>query len=449
MKTRTEKDSLGSIKVPADKSWGAQTQRALMHFSINDELMPCELIKALAICKKSAALANQELKLLTKDQCKRIVKAADEIIAGKLCEHFPLHVWQSGSGTQTNMNMNEVIANLTKHSIHPNDHVNLSQSSNDIFSTAMHVTAARAITDRLLPSLATLIDSLQKKQHKFKNIIKIARTHLQDAVPMTFGQEFLVFIAQLDDNVNRIKIALNGLYKLPAGGTAVGTGLNAPSKFAKLFLAELNKITSLPFKPAKNKFALIAVHDDLVFCGSALKTLATSLFKIANDIRWLSSGPRCGLGELIIPANEPGSSIMPGKVNPTQCEMMQMVCAQVIGNDAAITFAGSQGNLQLNTFKPVIIYNLLQSINLLSDASCLFAKYLIDGLKVNQEKIDNYVQNSLMLVTALCPHIGYDKAAKASHYAAKHNLSLKEACVKLKILSKDKFDKLVDVKKMV
>lgn len=449
MKTRAEKDSLGSVKVPADKLWKAQTQRALTHFSINDELMPCELIQALAICKKSAALANFTAKLLTKKQKDLIIKAADKIISGEFCEHFPLHIWQSGSGTQTNMNMNEVIAHLAKNSIHPHDHVNLSQSTNDIFSTAMHVAAAQAITDRLLPSLATLIDSLQKKQNKFKNIIKIGRTHLQDAVPMTLGQEFSAFVAQLDDNVDRIKAALKDLYKLPVGGTAVGTGLNVPQNFAKIFIKELNKITGLTFKPAKNKFALIASHDNLVFCSGALKTLATTLFKIANDIRWLSSGPRCGLGELIISANEPGSSIMPGKVNPTQCEAMQMVCAQVIGNDAAISFAGSLGNLQLNTFKPVIIYNLLQSINLLSDASCLFAKYLVDGLKVNKEKIDNYVQNSLMLVTALCPHIGYDKAAKVAHYAAKHNLSLRDACIKLKVLSKDKFDELVDVKYMV
>jgi len=449
MKTRTEKDSLGSIKVPADKLWGAQTQRALMHFSINDELMPQELIKALAICKKSAALTNYKLKLLTKNQSTWIVKAADEVIAGKLMQHFPLHVWQSGSGTQTNMNMNEVIANCAKHSIHPNDQVNLSQSSNDIFSTAMHVAASDAVVNRLLPSLATLIDSLQKKQQQFKNIIKIGRTHLQDAVPITLGQEFSGFVAQLNDNVNRIKATLNGLYKLPAGGTAVGTCLNAPAKFAKLFVEKLTQITKLPFKPAKNKFALIAAHDDLVFCSGALKTLAASLMKIANDIRWLGSGPRCGLGELILPANEPGSSIMPGKINPTQCEAMMMICAQVMGNDTTITFAGSQGNFELNTFKPVIIYNLLQSINLLSDASCLFAKYLVDGLKTNKEKINDCVQNSLMLVTALCPHVGYDKAAKVAQFAHEHKLSLRTACLKLKVLTANEFDKLVNAKKMV
>jgi fumarate hydratase class II len=449
MKVRIEKDSLGLIKVPADKLWGAQTQRALLHFSINDELMPQELIKALAICKKSAAITNYELKLLNKKQRDLIIKAADNIISGKFCDHFPLRVWQSGSGTQTNMNMNEVIAHLTKNSVHPNDHVNLSQSSNDIFSTAMHVAAAQAITERLLPSLSTLIDSLQKKQQQFKNVIKIGRTHLQDAVPITLGQEFSGFVAQLNDNINRIKTALNGLYKIPAGGTAIGTGVNAPAIFAKSFVEKLTQITKLPFKPAKNKFALIAAHDDLVFCSGTLKTLAASLFKIANDIRWLGSGPRCGIGELILPANEPGSSIMPGKINPTQCEAMMMVCAQVMGNDTTITFAGSQGNFELNTFKPVIIYNLLQSVNLLSDASCLFAKYLVDGLKINKEKINDCVQNSLMLVTALCPHVGYDKAAKVAQFAHEHKLSLRTACLKLKILTANEFDKLVDIKQMV
>jgi fumarate hydratase class II len=449
MKTRTEKDSLGSIKVQANKFWGAQTQRALLHFSIGDEIMPCELIKALAMCKKSAACANYQAKRLNKRQKDLIVKAANQIIAGKLCEHFPLHIWQSGSGTQTNMNINEVIAHHAGRTIHPHDHVNLSQSTNDIFSAAMHIAVARGITEKLLPSLATLIDSLKKKQHKFKNVVKIGRTHLQDAVPMTLGQEFSAFVAQLDDNVKRIKFTLNDLCRLQVGGTAVGTGLNTPKNFVKNFIAELNKTTGIIFIPAKNKFAQIAAHDDLVFCSSVLKTLATTLFKISNDIRWLGSGPRCGLGELILPANEPGSSIMPGKINPTQCEAMQMVCAQVVGNDATISFAGSQGNLQLNTFKPVIIYNLLQSINLLSDASCLFAKYLVDGLKINKEKIDFYVENSLMLVTALCPHIGYDQAAKVAQFAHQHKISLRDACVKLKVLTAKKFDKLVDVEKMV
>lgn len=449
MKTRTEKDSLGSIKVQADKLWGAQTERALRHFSINDEIMPCKLIEALAICKKSAAHANYQARLLNKKQKDLIVKAANHIIAGKFCEHFPLHVWQSGSGTQTNMNMNEVIAHHAGRTIHPHDHVNLSQSTNDVFSAAMHVAVTRSITEELLPSLATLIDSLKEKHHEFKNVVKIGRTHLQDAVPMTLGQEFSAFIAQLEDNVKRIKFTLNDLCRLQVGGTAVGTGLNVPKNFVKNFIAELNKITGIVFIPAENKFAQIAAHDDFVFCSGVLKTLAATLFKIANDIRWLGSGPRCGLGELILPVNEPGSSIMPGKVNPTQCEAMQMVCAQVIGNDVTISFAGSQGNLQLNTFKPVIIYNLLQSINLLSDASCLFAKYLVDGLKINKEKIDSYVKNSLMLVTALCPHVGYDKAAKIAQYAAKHNLSLRDACVELKVLTAKKFDKLVDIRKMV
>jgi len=422
-KTRLEKDSFGSVKVPANKHWGAQTQRALKHFMVGEEKMPGEVITAYAMIKKAAALTNAELNLLPKNKAQAIVKVANEIIKGNLSDHFTLHVWQTGSGTQTNMNVNEVIANRAKIKLHPNDDVNKGQSSNDTFPTAMHMATIQTLTCSLLPSIKLMRDALAKKQQEFKNIKKIGRTHLQDAVPMTLGEEFSAFVAQLDADIKRIKSAMTDLYFLPIGGTAIGTGLNAHPEFAKRVCKKITEFTKLPFKPAKNKFALIAAHDDFVFLSGALKTLAATLMKIANDIRWLASGPRCGLGELILPANEPGSSIMPGKVNPTQCEAMTMVCAQVMGNDATISFACSQGNFQLNTFKPVIIYNLLQSVRLLSGANENFTKFLVKGLRANKKKIAEHLDNSLMLITELVPQIGYDEAAKIVASAQKNNTS--------------------------
>ncbi len=449
-KTRQEKDSLGTVTVPADKYWGAQTERALKHFAIGEEKMPLSLIKTIAMIKKSAAKVNAELSVVPKSKAQWIIKAANEIMAGKLDHHFPISVWQTGSGTQTNMNVNEVIANRAselaghgkglKRSIHPNDHVNHSQSTNDLFPTAMHVTVVQAITHDLLPVLKTMRDELSKKQRAFKNQIKIGRTHLQDAVPMTVGQEFSAYVAQLDANIKRIKQTLPGLYELPIGGTAIGTGLNAPKQFDKKIVKEIAAETKLPFKVAPNKFALMAAHDEFVFLSGALKTLAVGLMKLANDIRWLSSGPHCGLGELILPANEPGSSIMPGKVNPTQCEAMMMVGMQVIGNDTAITLAGSQGEFQLNVFKPIVIHNILQSITLLKEASVSFAHYLLKGLTVNKARLKYNVDHSLMRATALTKMIGYDKAAKIVQYASQHQLSLRDACIQCGDLSASQFD---------
>ena len=394
---RTEHDSLGYIEVPQDKYWGAQTARSLIHFSIGEDRMARSMIRALGILKKAAAKVNNSLGKLQKESAKSIIEAAQEVIAGKLDDHFPLRVWQTGSGTQTNMNMNEVIANRARELlnttsreltvIHPNDHVNMSQSSNDVFPTAMHIAAAEQIVNNLLPSLATMRNALNEKAKLFSSIIKIGRTHLMDAVPLSLGQEFSAYVEQLDQDIERIKSCLPHIYELAIGGTAVGTGLNAPPRFGELVSAEIAKETKLPFVSAKNKFAALACHDPLVFTSAALKTLAVSLMKIANDIRWMGSGPRCGLYELILPANEPGSSIMPGKVNPTQCEAMMMVVAQVIGNDTAITFAGAQGNFELNVFKPLIIHNLLHSITLLSDTCKHFTSSLINGLKPNKKKI--------------------------------------------------------------
>ena len=442
---RQEHDSMGGIDVPNEKYWGAQTARSLIHFNIGEDKMSRRIIRALGIIKKAAAKVNNKLKKLPSDKSKWIIKAADEVISGRLDDHFPLRVWQTGSGTQTNMNANEVIANRSieleggtigdKTFIHPNDHVNMSQSSNDVFPTAMHIAAAEELVHRLLPSLEKMRNALAKKQKEFEKIIKIGRTHLMDAVPLSLGQEFSGYIEQLDQNIERILFCLPRIYELAIGGTAVGTGLNAPPKFGELVAAEIQKETNLPFISAPNKFAALAAHDPLVFTSGALKTLGVSLMKIANDIRWMGSGPRCGLSELILPENEPGSSIMPGKVNPTQCEAMMMVVAQVIGNDATITFAGSQGNFELNVFKPVIIHNLLQSITLLSDTCHHFTVSLIEKLEPNKKKIAKYLNESLMLVTALSPKIGYDKAAKLAHYALEHDLSLKEACLKLGFLS--------------
>lgn len=451
--TRIESDSMGKIEVAADVYWGAQTERSLHHFAIGHDTMPKELIRAFAILKKAAALTNQELGLLTEEKTKLIVAAADEIIAGKLADQFPLRIWQTGSGTQTNMNVNEVIANRaiqmaggelgSKKPIHPNDDVNRSQSSNDTFPTAMHIAATESVIEQLVPAIKELRAALLEKQHRFAKIVKVGRTHLQDAVPLTLGQEFSGYVAQLDASLKNIEATLPGLYELALGGTAVGTGINSHPKFAEKAAEKIARLTELPFISAPNKFSALAAHDAFVFASGGLKTLACALMKIANDLRWLGSGPRCGLGELILPANEPGSSIMPGKVNPTQCEAMTMVCAQVMGNDAAIGFAGSQGNFELNVFKPVIIHNFLHSVMLLTDAMRMFTTYMIKDLEADEHRIQYFVDNSLMLVTALAPKIGYDKSAEIAHKAWHDGSNLLEACLKLGYLTEDEFKQTV------
>ncbi len=456
---RTETDSMGAIEVAADRYWGAQTERSLLHFAIGHDRMPRSVIRAFGLLKKACAEVNQEFGKLSADKAELIVQAADEVIDGKLDEHFPLRIWQTGSGTQTNMNANEVISNRAIHlaggamgskkPIHPNDNVNMAQSSNDTFPTAMHIAAAEELSHRLLPSLKKLTEALRAKADFFDPIIKIGRTHLMDAVPLTLGQEFSGYVAQLEADLRRIKAVLPDIYELAIGGTAVGTGLNTYPQFAEKVAARIAKLTGLPFKSAPNKFAALASHDALVFASGALKTLAASLMKIANDIRWMGSGPRCGLGELSLPENEPGSSIMPGKVNPTQSEAMTMVCVQVIGNDTAISMAGSQGNFELNVFKPVIIHNFLHSTMLLADACEGFRKYCVDGIVPNRDKLAEYVSNSLMLVTALSPHIGYDKAAKVAKKAHADGSTLKEAAVALGYLSAADFDRLVRPEKML
>jgi fumarate hydratase class II len=451
--TRTETDSMGTVQVPADRYYGAQTARSLVHFAIGKDTMPPELIRSFGILKKACALVNQDLGKLPAEKARLISQAADEVIAGKLRDHFPLRVWQTGSGTQTNMNVNEVISNRaielaggvlgSKKPIHPNDDVNMSQSSNDTFPAAMSIAAATETSRRLLPAVKKLRDALDKKAREFAEIVKIGRTHLQDATPLTLGQEFSGWVSLLDRDVKRIEQALDGLYDLAIGGTAVGTGLNAPPEFGERAARKIAELSGLPFRSHPNKFAALSAHDEIVFASGALKTLAASLMKIANDVRWLASGPRCGLGELSLPENEPGSSIMPGKVNPTQCEAVTMVAVQVMGNDAAIGFAGSQGNFELNVFKPVMIFNYLHSVELLSDACVSFVDHCVVGIEVNRKQIDFYVKNSLMLVTALSPKIGYDKAAKAAHTAHHENLSLREAVIKLGYLSGAEFDALV------
>ncbi len=459
MKTRIEKDSMGEIEVPSDVYWGAQTARSLIHFAIGVEKMPRSVIRAMGILKKAAALTNAELGVLPIDKAELIAKAADEVIEGKLDAHFPLSIWQTGSGTQSNMNANEVIANRSiemaggemgsKKPIHPNDDVNKSQSSNDTFPAAMHIAAAEMINHNLLPALAVLRNTLYQKSEEFKNIIKIGRTHLMDAVPLTLGQEFSGYVQQLDNAIERLHLVLPGLYELALGGTAVGTGLNAHPEFATRVAAKIAEITGLPFVSAPNKFESLAAHDALVFAHGALKTVAASFMKIANDIRWMASGPRCGLGEITIPENEPGSSIMPGKVNPTQSEAMTMVAAQVFGNDVAINFGGASGNFELNVFKPLIIYNFTQSVRLLTDTAKMFNEHCAVGISPNQDKITFYLNNSLMLVTALNPHIGYDNAAKIAKHAHKNNLTLKEAAIELGLLSSEKFDEVVRPEKML
>ncbi len=450
---RTESDSLGKIDVPENVYWGAQTQRSLKHFEIGYDTMPFGLIHAFALLKKAAAMTNAELNLLSQDKLKLISQVADEIIAGKWNDQFPLRIWQTGSGTQTNMNVNEVISNRaielaggvlgSKKPIHPNDDVNLSQSSNDTFPTAMHIAAVDAIKNKLIPMLNELREALSKKQKEFNHIIKIGRTHLQDAVPLTLGQEFSGYVAQLDFAKKNIESTLSGLYELALGGTAVGTGLNSHPKFANLAAEKIAALTKQPFISAPNKFAALAANDAFVFASGALKTLAVALMKIANDVRWLGSGPRTGFGELVLPANEPGSSIMPGKVNPTQCEALTMIAVQVIGNDTAISVAGSQGNFELNVFKPVIIFNFLHSVTLLADGMHMFTKYCITELKADEKRIKSSLDNSLMLVTALAPKIGYDKAAEIAHKAWHEGTNLLEACLALGYLSEDEFKKYV------
>ncbi|HEY0431512.1 MAG TPA: class II fumarate hydratase [Pyrinomonadaceae bacterium] len=454
---RRESDSMGEIEVSADKYWGAQTQRSLLHFNIGDDVMPREMIRALGILKKAAALVNQDLDKLPADKAKLIVEACDEVIAGKLDEHFPLRVWQTGSGTQTNMNANEVISNRaieiaggvmgSKQPIHPNDDVNMSQSSNDTFPTAMYIAGAEQL-NWLLPAIQEVYDAIHAKAVEFKDVVKIGRTHLQDATPLTVGQEMSGWANLVERDIERLKLVEPGLYDLAIGGTAVGTGLNSHPEFGERAAKKIAELTGLPFKSHPNKFAALSAHDEIVFASGALKTLAASLMKIANDIRWLASGPRCGLGELIIPENEPGSSIMPGKVNPTQSEAMTMVCTQVFGNDAAITFAGSQGNFELNVFKPVMIHNFLHSIRLLHDAAHGFVAYCIAGIELNRAQIDEHLQGSLMLVTALNPHIGYDKAAQVAKNAHKQGISLRESAIALGFLSGEDFDRYVKPEEM-
>ncbi|WP_372928886.1 class II fumarate hydratase [Methyloceanibacter sp.] len=456
---RTESDAFGPIKVPGDRYWGAQTERSRQNFKIGDEHMPAPLIRAMALVKKSAALTNLELGRLDKTLAEAIATAADEIVDGKFDGHFPLVVWQTGSGTQTNMNLNEVIANRaseilggkigSKSPVHPNDHVNLGQSSNDTFPTAMHIAAAEEIAYRLNPAMSRLFQALKDKAEAFQDVLKIGRTHMQDATPLTLGQEFGGYAAQVSNGIERTKMTLPGLYELAQGGTAVGTGLNSHPRFADLFAAKIADLTKLPFISAENKFEALAGHDAFVFAHGALATVAASMFKIANDIRLLGSGPRSGFGELLLPENEPGSSIMPGKVNPTQCEAVTMVCAQVMGNQTTVGFAGTQGHLELNVFKPVLAYALLQSIRLLGDVADSFTKNCVAGIEANRERIKEHLERSLMLVTALAPHIGYDKASEIAKQAHKRGTTLREEAVRLGHVSEEDFDRLVKPQEMV
>ena len=459
MSFRTESDSMGEIKVPSDKYYGAQTARSLENFKIGSEKMPPEIIRALGLIKKTAALVNSELKLIADDKRDLIVKAAEEVIEGKLDDNFPLVIWQTGSGTQTNMNCNEVISNRaielsggkigSKTPVHPNDDVNKSQSSNDVFPTAMHLATIEEIDRRLIPAISKLRDTLKQKSESFKDIIKIGRTHLMDATPLTLGQEFSGYVTMLSNSLDRISDAKKRLYQLAQGGTAVGTGINTHPEFAVKFAAKISELTGQPFVTAPNKFEALASHDSMVEFSGVLKTIAASLMKIANDIRWMASGPRGGFAELIIPANEPGSSIMPGKVNPTQCEAMTMVCAQVMGNDVAVNIGGASGNFELNVFKPMIIYNVLQSLRLIADCCDSFEKNCVQGIEPNQAKIKEYLDNSLMLVTALNPHIGYDNAAKIAKKAHADNCTLKEAAVALGLMTAEEFDQKVRPADMV
>ena len=459
MANRKEKDSMGEMEVPDNRYYGAQTQRSLQNFNIGGEKFQRELIRAYGILKKAAAISNESAQKLDSNISKAIIQAADEVIEGKLDEHFPLVVWQTGSGTQSNMNFNEVIANRaievmggqlgTKYPVHPNDHVNMSQSTNDTFPTAINIAATEMVNSQLVPSLKKLLQSLNQKSKEFDSIIKLGRTHLQDATPLSLGQEFSGYASAISHGIERIETSLSHCYELAMGGTAVGTGINSYEGFAESVAENIASITGLPFKSAANKFEALASQDCIVELSGSLKTLATSLFKIANDIRWLASGPRSGIGEIIIPSNEPGSSIMPGKVNPTQCEAMTMVCTQVMGNDFTISIAGASGNFELNVFRPVIAYNIIQSIRLLNDACDSFREHCVDGIIPNNERIQSNLYNSLMLVTALNPHIGYDKAAEVAKKAHNDNTSLREAIIELGYMSGEDFDTLVDPNKMI
>ena len=456
---RKEKDSMGELNVPTDRYYGAQTQRSLNNFKIGGERFHRELIRAYGILKKAAATVNESTGKLDGDLANAIRDAADEVIDGKLDDHFPLVVWQTGSGTQSNMNFNEVIANRaiellggelgSKDPVHPNDHVNMGQSTNDTFPTAINVAAVEGVTNQLIPELTQLRDSLQAKADAFDNIVKLGRTHLQDATPLSLGQEFSGYASALTHGLSRLEKALDHCYELAMGGTAVGTGINTFEGYGEAAAQEIAKITGLPFRTADNKFEAMGGQDSIVELSGALKTIAGSLFKVANDIRWLASGPRSGIGEILIPANEPGSSIMPGKVNPTQCEAMTMVCTQVMGNDTTIAMAGASGNFELNVYRPVIAYNIIQSIRLLSDASSSFREHCVDGIEANEERIHSNLYNSLMLVTALNPHIGYDKAAEVAKKAYTDNSSLREAIVALRYMSGEDFDRLVQPEKMI
>lgn len=459
MSVRIEKDTFGPIEVPADRYWGAQTARSLKFFAISEEKIPHDVIRALAIVKKAAAIVNQGNGSLKAEKAKAICQAADEVLADKWNGEFPLSVWQTGSGTQSNMNMNEVLANRAsellggekgeKRLVHPNDDVNKSQSSNDVFPTAMSVAAAKALVEQVIPSVKKLRESFAKKSKAFDKIVKIGRTHLQDATPMTLGQEFSGYVAQLDHSIAHLEKALPHLYELALGGTAVGTGLNAPKGYAEATAKEIAKLTSLPFVTAPNKFEALAANDAIVHAHGAFKGLAASLFKIANDVRWLASGPRAGLSEITIPENEPGSSIMPGKVNPTQCEAMTMLCAQVLGNDVALSVGGFSGNFELNVYKPLMIHNFLQSARLLADGCDSFREHCVDGIEPNAPRIDENLRKSLMLVTALNPHIGYDKAAQIAKKAHKDGSTLKEAAMALGHLTSEQFDQWVKPENMV
>jgi fumarate hydratase class II len=457
--TRIEHDSLGPVNVPADKLWGAQTQRSLEHFNIGDDLIPREMVPAYAIVKKAAALVNNKAGRLPDAQKDLIVRVCDEILDGQHQDQFPLHVWMTGSGTQFNMNVNEVIANrcsqlaaqaLGSHKpVHPNDHINMSQSSNDSFPTAMNVAAALGVKQRLMQSVQTLRDALDAKAQAWADVVKIGRTHLQDATPLTLGQEFSGYVGMLNDDLERLDLALRGVYRLALGGTAVGTGLNSLPGFDKNVAAQIAELTGLPFVTAPNKFTVQGAHDDLVQLSATLKTLAVSLFKIANDIRLLSCGPRDGFAELIIPANEPGSSIMPGKVNPTQCEALAMIAAQVMANDMAAAIGGASGYLEMNVYKPLLIFNVAKSVRIMADGCENFRKFLVEGTEPNRKQIGYFVERSLMLVTALSPVIGYDEASRVAHYALDHDLTLKEAALRLGAVSESEFDRIVDPRKMV
>ena len=459
MKLRKEFDSIGSINVPDDKYWGASTQRSNKFFNIGKILVNISIIKSIAIIKRSAAIVHAKDSLINLKISKAIIKASDEVIKGKLDENFPLKVWQTGSGTQTNMNVNEVIANRaieilggkkgTKKPVHPNDHVNKSQSTNDVFPTAMHISVAKEALDKMIPSLKILEKELKKKSIEFKNIIKIGRTHLQDATPLSLGQEFSGYHTQVKKSIKRIEYGLKEILFLAQGGTAVGTGINSNKNFDKKIIKEIAKFTKIKFKPAPNKFAELAAHDAIVNFSGTLNTCAVALMKISNDIRFLGSGPRAGYEELILPENEPGSSIMPGKVNPTQCEAVTMVCVKVIGNHNGITMAGSHGHFELNVFKPLIAHNILQSIDLLADSTKNFTLYCVKGIKANKKKIQEYLDNSLMLVTALTPHIGYDKAAKIAKTALKNNTTLKHETLKTGLINEKNYNRIVNPKKMI